>query len=376
VTSRRVAPSLLLLGLASCSKPDPFDDPYYAAACHGPPLETSEARNQAMEEGYSINRQYDCIDKRSWEAEQQIRDKIAAGRKQAQREAAEQARLPPRSLADARANFRTSLRGEHGSLEPLPKPPAELFVRSDYTGAEGRQLAAFVTPDPRDHQRHAAIVWITGGDSSTLGDFWTDGSPDDDQTASAFRKAGVIMMFPTLRGGNMDSGAREYFYGEVDDIHAAANHLAKLPYVDPARVYLGGHSTGGTLALLAAETGGRFAAVFAFGPVSAVDRYPPDIFPWGRSVGSEEIRLRSPMHWLAAISTPTYLVEGAESPGNAGELDDLCAQAKNSQVHCIRVPGANHFSVLDRVGTVLAPRLLGEPGQGPLLDAQDFPGAR
>ena len=44
------------------------------------------------------------------------------------------------------------------------------------------------------------------------------------------------MMFPTLRGGNTDiRGRKEFFYGEVDDVHAAANHLARLPYVDPAR---------------------------------------------------------------------------------------------------------------------------------------------
>ena len=59
-----------------------------------------------------------------------------------------------------------------------------------------------------------------------------------------------IMMFPTLRGGNTNPGAREYLLGEVDDVLAAAEHLARLPYVDPQRIYLGGHSTGGTLALL------------------------------------------------------------------------------------------------------------------------------
>ncbi len=31
--------------------------------------------------------------------------------------------------------------------------------------------------DPRDGQRHAGMVWITGGDSSTLEDFWTRGQP-------------------------------------------------------------------------------------------------------------------------------------------------------------------------------------------------------
>ena len=36
--------------------------------------------------------------------------------------------------------------------------------------------------------------------------------------------------------------------------------LAAQPYVDPARIYLGGHSTGGTLALLVAECSETFRA--------------------------------------------------------------------------------------------------------------------
>jgi len=257
----------------------------------------------------------------------------------------------------------------------LPHPPPDMFVRADYTGGEGRTLAAFVTPDPRDGERHAALVWITGGDSNSLDGFWTPGGPGNDQSAGAFRDAGIILMFPTLRGGNTDEGKKEFFLGEVDDIHAAANRLAKLPYVDPARIYLAGHSTGGTLALLAAETGGRFAAVFAFGPVSEVDRYPAEIFPESRTASLKEIRLRSPIHWLDAISTPTYIIEGRLPPGNIDELDEICHRARNRQVHCVPVPGVNHFSVLDRVGKALAPELAaGTMGEVELLREQDFRG--
>lgn len=218
---------------------------------------------------------------------------------------------------------------------------------------------------------------VTGGDSNSLDDFWTPGGPDDDQSASAFRDAGLIVMFPTLRGGNTDTGKKEFFFGEVDDIHAAANRLAKLPYVDPARIYLGGHSTGGTLALLAAETGGRFAAVFAFGPVGEVDRYPGEIFPAARDASLRELRLRSPLYWLEGISTPTYIVEGRAAPGNIDELEEICRRVRNRLVHCVPVPGANHFSVLDRVGRYLAPQLVaGTAGEAELLREQDFSGGQ
>jgi hypothetical protein len=68
-------------------------------------------------------------------------------------------------------------------------------------------------------------------------------------------------MFPVLRGGNDNQVPKESFLGEVQDVVAAAGHLEDLPYVDSDRIYLGGHSTGGTLALLVAECSDRFRAV-------------------------------------------------------------------------------------------------------------------
>jgi hypothetical protein len=57
------------------------------------------------------------------------------------------------------------------------------------------------------------MVWLTGGDTNSLDDFWSEGPAANDQSASAFRKAGMAMLFPTLRGGNDNPGQREYFWG-------------------------------------------------------------------------------------------------------------------------------------------------------------------
>ena len=43
------------------------------------------------------------------------------------------------------------------------------------------------------------------------------------------------MLFPSLRGGNQNPGVKEGFFGEVDDLLAAANFLAKQGFVDPNR---------------------------------------------------------------------------------------------------------------------------------------------
>lgn len=42
------------------------NSPAYQAACHGPPLRTIQRRDEAVEQGYEVNRHFDCIDKRSY----------------------------------------------------------------------------------------------------------------------------------------------------------------------------------------------------------------------------------------------------------------------------------------------------------------------
>jgi dipeptidyl aminopeptidase/acylaminoacyl peptidase len=83
-------------------------------------------------------------------------------------------------------------------------------------------------------------------------------------------------MYPSLRGGNNNPKYIEDGYGEMDDVIAAARYLASLPYVDLGRIYLGGHSTGGTLAMLSVESTTLFRAVFAFGPVGSYNAYGAD----------------------------------------------------------------------------------------------------
>src|SRR5207253_7881805 len=60
---------------------------------------------------------------------------------------------------------------------------------------------------------------------------WKALPADFDQTsraANAFRRAGLVLMFPTLRGGNDNPGLKEGFFGEVDDVLAGAEYLAKI----------------------------------------------------------------------------------------------------------------------------------------------------
>jgi pimeloyl-ACP methyl ester carboxylesterase len=369
-----VLTAILAACLSACSREDAATAAERESQCAGPRLESIEERQSAAEQGYMINQRFDCIDRRSFDAVQRQN----AANEQARKQAAEvRSSLPSRrsetALQAAREGFVTKV-SMPASGTPLPEPPSQLFVRSDYRNPQNRTLAAYVTPDPGDGRKHPAIIWLTGGDSNTLDDFWTEGAEANDQSASAYRKAGLVMMFPTLRGGNRDAGGKEFFYGEVDDVLAAAGQLAQLPYVDAEYIYLGGHSTGGTLALLTAEASARFKAVFAFGAVSRMNRYPDSLVPDSILADSSENKLRSPIHWLDGITTPTWLIEGAEAPGNHEELDDLCGHTRNPAVHCISVPGFNHFSVLGQVSHVIAARLsVADSGIEFSLRQQEFP---
>ena len=128
-----------------------------------------------------------------------------------------------------------------------PAPPdEENFDLIKYTSPAG-EMSAYLTPDPGDGKRHPAMVWAKGGFGG-IGDFlWGEQNRLNDQSAQAFRDAGIVLMCPSFRGENENLGQFELFYGEVDDFIAAIEHVKSLPYVDPERVYIGGHSIGGTI---------------------------------------------------------------------------------------------------------------------------------
>ena len=262
------------------------------------------------------------------------------------------------SLTDARKGFKIQPTGAR-SGDPVEGPPSNTVRVVSYRSAVG-ELAAYLSPEPSDGRRHPAIVWITGGDCNSIGDVWSPIEPGNDQTAGIFRSVGIVTMYPSLRGGNQNPGVKEGFYGEVDDVIAAGSYLQSLPYVDPQRVYLGGHSTGGTLALLVAEMTSGFRGVFAFGPVDSVSGYESEYLPFNSS-NPKELELRSPGHWLSSIRSPTWVIEG--TGGNIDSLRTMKAANQNPLVHFVEVRGANHFSVLGPVNELIAGKI--HEGIGP-----------
>ncbi len=264
------------------------------------------------------------------------------------------------SLLEARRGFQTKLVSRESADEPIAQPPANLFRIIKFPASVGA-LPAYLSVVPADGQKHSAIIWITGGDCNSIGDVWSPAPPENDQTASAFRQAGIVMMYPSLRGGNGGPGKREGFFGEVDDVIAAAEFLAGQPSVDPQRIYLGGHSTGGTLVMLVAAASPRFRAVFSFGSVDDVAGYGSEYLPFDAS-DPQEVELRSPGRWVNAVQSPTFVFEGVQPRSNIGSLRKLEQVSQNPLVHFAAVRGASHFSILQPVTRLVAGKIVADTG--------------
>jgi dipeptidyl aminopeptidase/acylaminoacyl peptidase len=274
------------------------------------------------------------------------------------------------AFGTSRAKFQTVVRYDSSNHYPLEEPPKGVFEIVRYPSAVGL-LGAYVTPDPKDGAKHPAIIWLTGGESNTVDDVWSPRNRSNDQSAAAYRKKGVAMMFPSLRGGNDNPGQLEGFYGEIDDVLAAAEWLAQQTWIDPNRIYLGGHSTGGSLALLVAEASPRFRATFSFGPVTSVMRdYGSDFVQFDRrnlplNKFTDESLYRAPGYWLPSIKSKVFIIEGTVD-GNVDLLRIMKERDRmdghNPNIEFIEVSGADHFSVLAPANEVIARKIVADKG--------------
>lgn len=271
------------------------------------------------------------------------------------------------ALTKARQGFTTNLVRPDKSGEPPDLPPSGTLLLTSYQGPLG-SMAAYVSPSPKDGKKHPAIIWITGGFSNSIGAIsWTPGPKSNDQSASGFRDAGIITMYPSLRGGNQSPGYIETFYGEVDDIIAAAKYLSQLDYVDPQRIYLGGHSTGGTLVLLVAESTDVFRAIFSLGPVGNVLGYGQDVLPFDMA-NPKEGQLRAPLLWLNSISRRTFVFEGEKAPSNIGELRKLVASNSNILVSFHPISSGSHFSIINPLIAQISQQILKDQEKNVSMD--------
>lgn len=268
---------------------------------------------------------------------------------------------PVQDLLNARAGFQTKIIPNSyktdGPAEP-PKPGAYKLVR--YPSPTGR-LAAYLTPDPGDGKKHPALIWAHGG----FGGLGTGGA------AEPARAAGFVVLCPSWRGENDNPGQFELFYGEVEDAVAAVEYVSQLLYVDPARVYMAGHSTGGTMTLLTVEGTPKLRAAFAFGGCPDVGNLMA--LSQGEGYGntpfdhrnSQETRLRSAIHFVATVHTPTFFFEGEESALYCRDGKNMEQLARRAGVpfSVFVLKGGDHFNILPPLSRLIVDKMRADTGE-------------
>jgi len=243
--------------------------------------------------------------------------------------------------AEVRKRFRTKLleQGPAPQKEPKHRPPAGV-TEVEFPSGKLR-LKAWVSRPPENKLRQPAVLFVHGGFAF---------GPPDWEMAQPYHDAGYVVLVPILRGENGQPGSFSLFYDEVDDVLAAATYLSEQPYIDPDRLYLAGHSSGGTVALLAAMASRQFRAVASFDGL-------PDLAAVSKLLKEEarfdlndprEFQVRSPLAYAGSFKCPArlyYSNQAWEHMHLTSQRTAEVAKERGLDVEAILVEG-NHFSMV------------------------------
>lgn len=266
------------------------------------------------------------------------------------------------SFEDARAAHQTNLIKQRTfDSGPLPQVSHPDLVHTTFTGPLG-EMGAIASRIDESGIKKPAVVWDTGG----FGGLWegidTYGEIRNDQGIASFLDKGIVVFLPTMRGEHENPGNFECFYGEIDDLAAALEHVAARPDVDPERIFLMGHSTGGTDVLLASMRSDIPAGVVSFGGAPDMKPVVADGYGYGKEPynlrDKKEVRLRSPIVFTSYIKVPVLYIEGDDSfyVGDAKRMQRI-AEDEGIPFRAALVPFQDHFSVLRPAKNMLAKRI-------------------
>ncbi len=240
-------------------------------------------------------------------------------------------------------------------------------IRFQETGTPGHRGKLWLyMPAGQNGPRALPCVLMAGAGSNLLTGM--DLGDGDRAEHLPYVRAGFAVLAYELDGASSPEGSdddmRQAFerfrdaQAGLTNAHIALEYLlAKVPAVDPARIYSSGHSSAGTLSVLFAEHEPRLAGCVAFAPVIDLDaRFGPvGLLALGANMPGvrDFVTKYSPRNHEADLACPLFLFH-AEDDSNvpADQSREAAERLKGlgKTVTLERVPTGNHYDSMIQQG--------------------------
>lgn len=274
-------------------------------------------------------------------------------------------------VADTRSHKRlTALNNDLFSFKKLGKVE-EMWWESSY---DQRKIQGWVVtpPDFDPDKKYPMILEIHGGPFTSYGAVYS-------AEIQAYAAAGYVVLYTNPRGstsygeefGNLIH--HDYPNHDYDDLMSGVDALLKKGYVDDNNLFVTGGSGGGVLTAWIVGKTDRFKAAVVAKPVinwasfvlyaDGVQFFSKYWFgkkPWE---DPENYFRRSPLNYVANVSTPTMLLTGEEdyrTPIAESEQFYAALKLENVETAMVRIPGASHgiankpSNLIAKIASVLA----------------------
>jgi len=251
--------------------------------------------------------------------------------------------------ATDRSAFRTRLVVRGPAPQPHSMPSAPRGVREiDYPSGDLR-LRAWIGLPPGAPERASVVVFLHGGFAF---------STEDYEMARPFVEASYAVVMPSVRGENGQAGIFSMFFDEVSDVLAVTDHVRSQRWADPRRIYVAGHSAGGTLAMLAGLASPHYRAVASFSGSPdqlLLAKGLPNIVPFDRN-DPAEYEIRSPLSYATSFKAPARLFLGRQEEFYRASTRLVAALARDAgkDVAAVEVAGDHFNAVPEEISQAIA----------------------
>jgi dipeptidyl aminopeptidase/acylaminoacyl peptidase len=229
----------------------------------------------------------------------------------------------------------------------------------------GRSKFWVYLPEPRPSGKLSCVLVAPAGTPLIYGMDLGDGDRDEHLP---YVRAGFAVVAYEIDGpvhseqpgdGEIIRAAKEFKAADagVANTRAAIDYvLAKMPFVDPNRLYTAGHSSAATLSLLAAANDPRINGCIAYAPCTDVEKRLGEA---SGALGGAIFGFRSfvthssPKNNTATLKCPVLLFHATDDSNvPVTETIAFAEQLKktNPNVTLVRVPSGNHYDSMIQQG--------------------------